>query len=90
MEERIKQKIVENLKPDHFELINESALHAGHAGDDGSGQTHFKLIVVSEAFAEHNRIQRHRMVFSTIENLFPQGIHAFSLVALTPQEFSQK
>ena len=90
MEEHIAQKVQDALEPVHLELINESHLHAGHVGDDGSGQTHFKLIVVSSAFEAHSRVQRHRTVYATISRLFSEGLHACSITALTPSEYSQK
>ncbi len=90
IEDLITQKIVETLNPEHFELENQSHMHAGHAGDDGSGQTHFKLLVVSSIFDGCNRMQQHRLVYSAVGQLFPQGLHAFSMKTLTPSEYSQK
>ena len=79
IEAQIKQKIMEELKPEHFELINESDKHIGHAGHDGSGDSHFKLIVVSSAFGDCTRIQMHRMVTDILSSLFDEGLHALSL-----------
>src|SRR5262245_44093483 len=50
----IKARLQESLKPQHLELVNESARHRGHAGDDDSGESHFKLIVVSSHFEGMN------------------------------------
>lgn len=88
--ELIKQKLEEGLSPTHLEIINESHLHEGHAGDDGSGQTHFKLIVVSNAFGECSRIQRQRQVNTLINDLFSQGLHAVSMRTYTPQEYQKQ
>jgi BolA protein len=86
IEEQIKQKIEEKFQPEFLELINESHKHKGHAGDDGSGQTHFKLLVVSNAFEGCNRMQRHRLVYSALKQLFDAGLHALSIEACTSAE----
>lgn len=87
MEQKIRKAIEETLSPTHLEVVNESHKHAGHAGDDGSGQTHFKLMVVSSDFSEYNRMQRQRMVNATVKNLFDQGLHAITMQLFTPEEY---
>lgn len=88
MSEQIRQAIEEALNPTHFELINESAKHHGHAGDDGSGETHFKLIIVSTIFEGQNRLARQRLVNAALSGAFAQGLHAVSMVLKTPAEQS--
>ena len=83
----IERLIQEKFEPTHFELINESDLHKGHAGHDGSGDSHFKLIIVSNAFDACNRVQRSRLVYSVLNPLFEKGLHALSFDAMTPEEF---
>ena len=90
IEALIKKKIEENFSSTHIEVINESHLHEGHAGDDGSGQTHFKLIMVSSDFEGCSRIQRHRMVLDVVSDFFSQGMHAFSLNLFTLSEYKKK
>lgn len=90
MEEQIKKKVEEFLAPEYFELENESHHHAGHSGDDGSGQTHFKLKIVSSKFEGCNRIQRHRLVHTFTNELMDKGLHALSLHLYTPAEHSKK
>lgn len=84
MDEWIKTLIEENLDPVHFELINNSHKHAGHAGDDGSGQTHFKLIVVSEMFQGHTRVECQRMVTDVLKEPLNNGLHAIEMRLSTP------
>ena len=79
MDEEITRIVKETLKPVVFELVNESAKHAGHAGDDGSGQTHYKLMVVSGVFQNMNRVERHQYVLSLLKPCFEHGLHAISL-----------
>lgn len=90
MEDLIKEKLENGLQISHLEIINESAKHKGHAGDNGSGQTHFKLIVVSDAFEGQTRIQRHYLVYSLLDIAFKQGLHALSMSLMTPEEFAKK
>lgn len=86
----IKQKIIENLAPQQLEIINESDKHIGHAGHDGSGQSHFKLIVVSKKFLGLNRIQRQRLVYGFLAEEFSSGLHALSLKTYTPEEYNKR
>ncbi len=83
----IQQKIEEHFMPSHFEIVNESDKHLGHAGHDGSGESHFKLIIVSDLFGEYNRIQRNRLVYSALDGLFDAGLHALSLELFVPFEY---
>ena len=79
IEALIKQKIMEEFNPTYFELINESHKHIGHAGHDGSGDSHFKLIVASEALDGYSRVQAHRKINNVVKPLFDLGLHAFSI-----------
>jgi len=73
------------LKPVRLELIDDSALHAGHAGArDGGG--HYRLLIVSEAFSGSPTVKRHRMVFDALGELMRSRIHALSIQSLTPNE----
>jgi BolA family transcriptional regulator, general stress-responsive regulator len=64
--------------PSRLEVVNESHKHAGHAGDDGTGESHFKVIIRAAAFADLTRVARHRMVHSAIGDLNTR-IHALAL-----------
>lgn len=87
--EAIRQAVEAAFQPVHFELINESAQHRGHAGDNGTGESHFKLIIVSSVFESCGRIQRSRLVYSALDKAFSQGLHAISLELLTPGEYTK-
>lgn len=86
MEERIKAKLTEALNPAALEVENQSHLHAGHAGDDGSGESHFHLMVVSSAFEGTTRIERHRMIFDILRDEM-SAIHALAIKAYSPAEY---
>ena len=73
------------LEPIRLKLIDDSALHAGHAGArDGGG--HYRLLIVSEAFAGKTTVKRHRMVFDALGELMRSRIHALSIQSMTPDE----
>jgi BolA protein len=84
--EMIRQKLTATLQPDSLEIIDDSHLHAGHAGAK-SGMGHFQAIIVSKAFAGKNLLERHRMVFDALGDLMQTDIHALSIKAYTPDEF---
>lgn len=73
------------LEPEELEIINESHLHRGHSGDDGSGQSHFLLVIVSAKFEGLTRIQRHRLVTQILGEQI-HDIHAMSLKLFSPSE----
>ena len=68
----IKEKLTESFNPSQLEVIDESHKHAGHAGakahaaEHGSGESHFHVIITSEAFTDMSRIQRHRAVMEAL------------------------
>ena len=76
---------LQTLAPSKLEIIDESHLHAGHAGNTGGG--HFKVLIVSEQFAGLLPLKRHRLVFAAVGDLMQQQIHALSIDAKTPAEY---
>ena len=82
----IRQALDSGLHPEALEIEDESHLHAGHAGArDGRG--HFRVTIVSEAFAGLRPLQRHRRVYQALGKLMDTDIHALSIQAYTPDEF---
>jgi BolA protein len=82
---RIRAALESGLQPCALELEDESHRHAGHAGArDGRG--HFRVRVVSEAFAGKLPLARHRIVYAALGELMQTDIHALSIQALTPAE----
>ena len=75
------------LAPTVLEITDDSAQHAGHAGAAG-GAGHFSLLIVSQHFAGLSRLARHQRVLRELTDLLPHPIHALSIKALTPEEFS--
>lgn len=73
------------LAPIRLELIDDSALHAGHEGAK-SGGGHYRLLIVSTAFAGKSTVARHRLVYDALGELMRRQIHALSIKSLTPEE----
>lgn len=88
MQERISEKLAQSLQPTKLEIVNDSARHAGHMGDDGSGESHFRVAIVSGVFTGKNRVERQRMVYDLLAEEMRGGIHALSIKAMTPDEYN--
>lgn len=88
--ETIRTKLTAALSPVRLDLVDESALHAGHAGSRPEGESHFRLLIVSGQFAGHGRIERQRMIYTALGDLMSTDIHALSIKALTPDEESSQ
>lgn len=73
------------LSPSLLEVTDDSAKHAGHAGNTGGG--HLSAKIVSNAFSGLSTVARHRAVYALVTDLMPHRIHALSLTAQTPEEF---
>lgn len=83
--ERIVAELQHALHTQQVELIDDSHLHAGHAGArDGRG--HFRVRVISPDFAGLRPLQRHQLVYRSLGELMQTDIHALSITALTPDE----
>lgn len=84
--DQITARLTEALSPAYLEVINESAMHRGHLGDDGTGESHFRVIVESPAFAGQSRVARQRMVNHALADLLSERIHALAISAQAPGE----
>ena len=74
------------LQPTRLVVTNDSARHRGHAGDDGSGESHFTVEIESERFAGISRVERQRAVNSALADLLRDHIHALAIKAKSPGE----
>ena len=82
----IATRLASALEPSHLEVINDSHHHAGHMGDDGTGESHFTVIVESPAFAGASRVARQRAVNQALADLLSTRIHALAIRARAPGE----
>jgi BolA family transcriptional regulator, general stress-responsive regulator len=83
--ERIRQLLAERLSAQQIDVIDDSHLHAGHAGArDGRG--HFRVRIVAKDFEGLRPIQRHQLVYRSLGDMMQTDIHALSIAAFTPAE----
>lgn len=79
IENEIHEKLTTEFAPEALEVVNESHQHAGHAGDDGSGESHFRVVIASDTFVSMSRIERHRAVHKALGKDLLAKIHALAL-----------
>ena len=90
----IEAKLTRTFAPERLTVINESHLHAGHhhvesghhATFDGTGETHFRIRIVSAAFAGKSRVERHRAVNDLLTPELKAGLHALAIEPAAPGE----
>jgi BolA protein len=83
---RLETALQRVFSPVVLTVTDDSARHAGHAGARPDGETHYTVLIVSEAFRGQGRIARHRMVNVAVVGEFASGLHALALVLRTPEE----
>ena len=82
----IEERLRAALAPDRLAVINDSAKHHGHAGDDGSGESHFTVEIEAAAFAGKSRVDRQRAVNIALGNMLEGRVHALAIRAKAPGE----
>jgi BolA protein len=86
----VAQEIAERLRsalaPTRLEVINDSDRHRGHSGHDGSGESHFTVVIEAPAFAGQSRVARQRAVNSALADLLAGRVHALAIKASAPGE----
>ena len=83
--ERLERRLRAALDPVEIEIVDDSHLHAGHAGA-ADGRGHFSVSIVSERFTRLPVVRRHRLVYEAVGDLMTTDIHALSIRALAPGE----
>jgi len=78
--------LADAFAPTRLQVINDSASHHGHAGDDGSGESHFTVVIESAAFVGKGRLERQRMVNRALGDIPGQRVHAVAVRAFAPGE----
>ncbi len=86
MKDQITKKLTEAFAPQSLDVADESHLHEGHAGHRPGGETHFRVYIVSNAFAGKSRIERHRMINTLLAPELAGGVHALAIAATVPDE----
>ena len=82
----ITQKLTEAFTPQSLKVDDESHLHAGHAGHREEGQTHYRVYIVSDAFKNKTRLERHRMINGILSAELAGSVHALAIHATAPGE----
>lgn len=83
LQQQIEQKLLLHLAPERMLLVNESHNHSVPKGSE----THFNLIIVSEAFTNKRLIERHRLIYDALGAQLKSGLHALTMKTLTPAEW---
>lgn len=84
--QQLQARLQEKLQPQALEVIDESYLHNGHAGANGTGfGSHFRVRITAQAFAGKPLVARHRLVYDALQDFMDQGLHALAIEAKTPQ-----
>ena len=86
MAERIAAKLETALSPERLNVIDESHQHQGHGGWREGGETHFRVEIVSVAFAGKSRLERHRLVNGALAQELAESVHALAIAARAPGE----
>ena len=83
---KLRQKLETAFAPKNLVIEDESARHAGHSGARDGGESHFRIRIVSPAFAGLSRVERQRRVYTVLADEIAGGVHALALTTLTPEE----
>jgi len=79
LEAEIRAALEKNLSPSALDVINESHLHAGHSGDDGSGESHWRIVIAAQALNAGTRLAKHRAVHAAIGADIIGRLHALAI-----------
>ncbi len=82
----MEKKLTEALQPVRLDIIDESHRHAGHAGADPRGESHFRIEIVAAAFEGKSRVARQRMVYDLLAEELRDRVHALALSTKAPGE----
>ncbi len=86
MQDVITRKLQAAFAPESVDVEDESRHHEGHAGSRPGGETHYRVYIVSKAFAGKSRVERHRMINAALAVELSGGIHALAVHASAPGE----
>ncbi len=84
--DRIRSKLNQAFAPVRLDIQDDSAKHSGHSGAREGGESHFSVVIVSEAFKGQSRVARQRQVNTVLAEELKGPVHALSIQALAPEE----
>lgn len=82
----IEAKLTAAFQPETIAIIDESHLHAGHAGARPGGESHFRVKIIAQAFAGKSRLERHRLINEVLTEELSGRVHALAIEAAAPDE----
>jgi BolA protein len=82
----MREKLQRAFQPTRLDVINESHLHAGHRASPDTGESHFRVLMVSPLFVGKSRLQRHRLVNEALAAELKGKVHALALDLRAPDE----
>ena len=84
VQQEMERLLTDAFAPTRLAVVNDSAKHHGHAGDDGSGESHFTIVIEAPAFADKSRLERQRMVNRALGDIPGERVHALAIQASAP------
>ena len=84
--QQLERKLKDAFAPERLEIVDDSALHAGHAGAREGGESHFTVLITAEVFAGRSRIERHRLINQVLAEELAGPVHALVIKAGAPGE----
>ncbi|MCA9399220.1 MAG: BolA family transcriptional regulator [Candidatus Omnitrophica bacterium] len=88
--DKIEEILYQSINVDRLVIMDDSAKHTGHAESVKSGGGHFAIHIVSDDFIGKTRVQRHKMIYTVLNDYMGQDIHALAIKAQTMAELEQK
>ena len=88
--DEIRAKLTAAFLPQRLDVYDDSELHHGHAGSREGGETHFRVMIVADAFEGLSRVDRHRRINETLADELKGRVHALALTTLTPDEAARR
>ncbi len=89
-EDTIREKLTAAYAPIRLEIENESHKHSGHHGSPGTGDSHFNVLIIAQAFEGKGRLDRQRQIYATLADEMAGPIHALAMTVLTPDEATKR
>ncbi|MEW4448429.1 BolA family protein [Qipengyuania sp. JC766] len=86
VQDEMETKLREAFAPTRLDIINDSATHRGHSGDDGSGESHFTVVIEAPAFGDMSRLERQRAVIGALGDIVGERVHAVAIQASAPTQ----
>jgi len=81
---RMTTKLTQGFAPTALQVIDESHHHAGHSGSRADGESHFRVVIVAEAFRDKSRVEQHRMVNAALADELKERVHALAIQSSAP------